>query len=302
MVARKRPWDQPEFTLIDRFTLAGIRAGQDFEKRIREFQWAFYAHLAQQRAEVRDRLHRALLEAAVDRFEFSKWQRLVKYRWTLKPLSSAGSLGFPGGRFNIGAVDPSFSTFPALYLSQELETAFQETLGQRSDAKGELSAFEIALTRRTSISLFSLSGKVHTVLDLRQPERLKPFVDIIKNFTISAELRRTSRVLAREMKMPVPKLLVTSVKELLSVLLMENWRELPIQVAVPSTSQLFGQLVVTAGIEAIVYPSKYDGLPCIAIFPEAFAISSSHVVLEGQPPRQDVVTRLDQSTWQKLSR
>lgn len=302
MGAGRQNWPKPGFTLIDRFTLAGILAGKKFDKRIREFQWAFYAQLANQRAQVRDRLHKALLAAAVARFEFKSWCRITKYRWVLKPLSAGGSLGFPGGRFNVGHVDPTFSKFPALYMSKDYDTAYSEVFGQGPNAKGPLTPQEMALIHPTSLGIFRLNGKVQTVLDLHYPDRLQEFVDLIKSFTLTPDLHRTARDLAREMKLQPQKLLVTSVKELISVVLMENWRELPIQVGVPSTSQLFGQLASQAGIEAIIYPSKFDSLPCIAVFPELFSKSSSFVELDGDPPRKDIATRLDRDSWENLSK
>lgn len=63
-----------------------------------------------------DALKSSLREVAAP-FEFSAWQRAVKYRYSLAPLSTKGSLVDPGGRFNIGAIDPSrFPLFPALLL------------------------------------------------------------------------------------------------------------------------------------------------------------------------------------------
>jgi hypothetical protein len=123
------------FKRIDRFTLAGLRAGKNFETRIRQFHWRLYAELAEQRSRIGDKLHKAILEAAVEDFPFNNWQRMVKNRWALKPLSARGSLGMPGGRFNIGAIEPAFAPFPALYIASDKPTAFQELLGQDLEAR-----------------------------------------------------------------------------------------------------------------------------------------------------------------------
>lgn len=291
---------RPKFTPIDQFTLAGLRAGKSFETRIRQFHWRLYAELAEQRSRIADRLHKAILEAAVEDFSFVSWQRMVKARWALRPLSAGGSLVLPGGRFNIGAIDPSFADFPALYVAVDKVTTFQEVLGQDPDAKGRLTPFEIALTSAESVAIYSVSGHVHTVIRLDQPDRLQPFIDIIKGFTLSPDLNRQGRELVREMNTPPRKFTVTTVKDLLKAVLVDNWREIPVQLGIPSTSQLFGQLVAQSDVEAIVYPSRFNDGLCMAVFPQTLATSDSYVALDHDPPRKDVVAKLDRHTWQAL--
>jgi hypothetical protein len=50
------------------------------------------------------------------------------YRWTLHPLSAAGSLTSIGGRFNAGAEIDSrtFDPWPSLYLASDHATAYRE--------------------------------------------------------------------------------------------------------------------------------------------------------------------------------
>jgi hypothetical protein len=45
-------------------------------------------------------------------FKIERWQKAVKYKHALTPLSVRGSLIEPGGRFNIGGTDTRFSSFP----------------------------------------------------------------------------------------------------------------------------------------------------------------------------------------------
>jgi hypothetical protein len=291
------------FKLIDQFTLSDIRVGKQLEARIREFHWRYYADLALKRSEVRDKLHQSLMEAALERREIRNWQRVVGYQWCLKPLSAGGSLGMAGGRFNIGKGDPErFPAFPALYLSEDFETAASEALGQGISAQAKLTAYEQALASEKSFSRFTVSGHVETVIDLDQLDRLKPFIDIIKDFEISPDVMHKGRDLAKIMKQPLPNV-IKSLRELEAALFAPNWRELPVQLGVPSTSQIFGQLVYQSGVEAIQYPSKFTGRPCLAIFPELFAHSPSIVALnEDTPPRKDVITQLDRETYTRLCR
>ncbi len=291
------------FKLIDQFTLSDIRAGKKFEARIREFHWRFYADLVLQRAEVREELHKAVMKAALEGREINKWQRVIHYRWSLKPLSAGGSLGSSGGRFNIGRGDTErFPAFPALYLASDFETAISESLGQGLKTQGKLTAFDQALAGEKSFLRFTVSGRVETVIDLEHLERLKPVIDIIKEFRISPEVMKLGRELANEMKAPPPTL-IRSLRDLETALFVPNWRELPIQLGIPSTSQIFGQLVYQSGVEAIHYPSKFTDRPCMAIFPELFARSPSFIALDDEaPPRKDVIMRLDRETWPSLCR
>ena len=63
---------------------------------------------------------------------------------------------------------------------------------------------------------------------------------------------------AKKIGLPEPELIRT-LSRLTDSLLDPNWRMWPMQFDVPATSQVFGQLVAQAGIEGIVYPSKFDG-------------------------------------------
>jgi len=292
--------DRPKFTLIDRFSLGSIHAGKTHEARLRQFHWRYYAELAEQRGRIAEDLRKAVLRAADDRFCFDHWQRVVRIRWSLKPLSAAGSLKFPGGRFNIGSID-SFESFPALYFAEDKATALSEVFGGTPTGKGGLDGLSLALASRESIGDWSVSGELQTVVRLDRTEALQPFVDCIKGFGLSTDLRKLGREIAREAGLPLPKFLVTSVGELMKTLEAPDWRGLPVQVGIPSNPQIFGQIAIRAGAEAIVYRSKFTGKQCIAVFPTALGVSTSHVRLDDDPPRKDVIARLDRTTWRRLS-
>jgi multidrug efflux pump subunit AcrA (membrane-fusion protein) len=67
---------------------------------------------------------------------------------------------------------------------------------------------------------------------------------------------------------------------------------------VPATSQILGQEVRAAGIEAIVYPSSKTEAPCVAIFPDTLGPRSFVELIGPSPP--DVETRLDATNWKKF--
>lgn len=289
--------------VLDRFTLADIRVGKDFEARIREYQWRLYSELALQRSEIGDDLRKAILGAAVEGRDLHNWQRVVRYRWSNRPLSMAGSLTPPGGRFNIGQIDPArFPSFPAFYLANDKSTGIAEALGQDDIFRhGKLTAYDAALAKPDSISIVSISGRVEALIDLALPDRLDRFVSLIREFRLSDELLKLGKYLAKELPSD-PTRLVKTTRNLMDVLRAPHWREMPVQIGIPSTSQIFGQLVCQSGVEAIAYPSKHSGRPCLAIFPQAFAADSSFLALDGTPPRKDIVIRLDRHNHSELCR
>ncbi|MHB8391284.1 MAG: RES family NAD+ phosphorylase [Acidobacteriaceae bacterium] len=52
-----------------------------------------------------------------------------------------------------------------------------------------------------------------------------------------------------------------------------------------------------AGIEGILYPSKRSGKECLAIFPDNFAMTSSYIQLDDEPPHARVERRIDSNNW-----
>jgi hypothetical protein len=73
------------------------------------------------------------------------------------------------------------------------------------------------------------------------------------------------------------------------------------QFDVPATPQIFGQLVVDAGIEGIVYPSTHNKKSCLAVYPQNFRDTESYVELDDRPPHQVRFRRLDASTWRDVA-
>lgn len=302
MARRKRPSrprPQPPLLpsyFLDRFSTEDVLKAKGLWQRMLEFHWKYYTEFAFQRWQVKEKLRAALLEAAVPKYTFSRWQRVVRYKRALFPLSAAGSLSDPGGRFNIGAIDAErFPTFPALYIGQDKETVLQELLAQGAEATGKLNRLELALVREDSIVCVSVSGSLAEVIDLTQPERLTGFVEEVRQFSISPELVD----MAKDLKLPEPGL-VRGLEPLMNELLYPDWREYPMQVDVPANSQILGQLVEAAGIEGIVYASKFSDKDCLAVFPRNFEDSESYVQLDDPAPKTSVIARLDATTWSKL--
>ncbi len=147
--------------------IADIPRSKARYKALAGFHWEFYSELAFQRNQIYDALKDSLHERT-NPFTFSAWQRAVKYRYSLNPLSTSGSRSDPGGRFNVGEIDPSrFPVFPALYLASDKGTALAELFGRDSRPGDALSPEELALTTSQSVTVVSVSGKLESVLDAR---------------------------------------------------------------------------------------------------------------------------------------
>jgi hypothetical protein len=256
-----------------------------------EFHWRYYSELAFQRRSIREELNSSLRNAGAA-FQFSGWQRVVKYKHSLDPLSAKASLFDPGGRFNVGAIDPTrYPMFPALYLAADKGTALAEVIG-RDKGVGALTPEQVALTKPASISAVSVTGKLEAVIDIRASGNLFKFVSLIKNFKLSKPLISEARRLGWS-----PLTLITTVAELKAVLALDNWRNWPTLYDVPAGGQVFGGVAVDAGIEGILYESVLTGRECLAVFPQNFLNSSSYVELDDPAPRDDVRMRIDSGNF-----
>jgi len=292
---RKQKDQQPSFFILDQFSLTEIQKWKVLRDKILSYHWEYYSSLAYQRSKITDNIRAALVEAAEGPFPFTGWQRIVKYKYTNAPLSVAGSLTDIGGRFNIGDIDPArFTPFPALYVAADRETAMVETLGQ-GGAEQKLSGLEFALTKTDSISAVSVRGVLESVINLNNLERLDRFVRLIKDFVVAGKLTHLTQESGW-----VPPELIRTLPQFKEAMLHRDWQQWANLYEVPIASQIFGQLVMSAGIEGIVFPSKFNGHDNLAIFPQAF-VGDSVIELAGEIPTTVKVRRLDASTAKNLS-
>jgi len=279
--------------LLESGTLDDMRAAKQVTDALVKYQWDYYSELAHQRNAIQDEIKEALIQTCIPCAP-QKWQRALKYKYSFHPLSTVGSLTFIGGRFNTGSgVNTEVPTFPGLYLAKDKDTALQEHLGQEPIAKGvKLTARQIALTNPTSETIVSVSGKLDKVFDLTVADNLKPLVELIKNFKLSNGLKAA----ARRLRVTKPGI-VKDANKLHETLLCRDWRHLPSNYDVPSNSQIFGHLVISSGIEGILYPSKLTGKPCLIVFPRNFISTDSYIMLDDEAPHPKIPRKIDGSNW-----
>lgn len=271
---------------LDSGLVADIPKSKILYEQLRQFHWEYYSELAYHRNKIYESLKSSLRERA-NTFEFSRWQRVVKYKYALDPLGTNGSLVDPGGRFNIGAIDRTrYPVFAALYIASDKGTALAELLG-RSVTGNLLTAEEVALTKPDSIAAVSMSGRLEAVLDVHDDRNLAAFVALIKGFRLSSALSSKAR------RLGFPLQLIRTVQVLTNVLHAPDWRNWPTQFDVPAAGQTFGRIVFDAQIEGILYKSVLTEKPCLALYPQNFRNSSSYVELDDQAPSGIVQRRLD---------
>jgi hypothetical protein len=271
---------------LDSGLVADILKSKALYERLRQFHWEFHSELAYLRNKIYGSLKSSLRERAYS-LEFSRWQRVVKYKYALDPLGTSGSVVDPGGRFNIGAIDGTrFPIFPALYVASDKGTEFAELLGG-GVAGNSLTAEEVALTKPDSIAAVSISGRLDAVLDVCDGRNLAAFVALIKGFRLSAALSSK----ARRLNFPVK--LVRTAQELIDVLHARDWRNWPALYDVPAACQTFGRIVFDAEIEGILYKSVLTEKPCLAVYPQNFRNSPSYIELDDPAPSGIVQRRLD---------
>lgn len=281
--------------ILDIFSLKDIRLTAQRQQAIADYCWDHYSHFAHQRSLIFDKLKNSLA-GNCKTFAFYKWQRVVSYQFSLMPLSAKGSiLNAPGGRFNIGDIDQSkFPKFAGLYLAEDRETAYKEKFGLNQKGKiSGLTAEDLTLTSQQSITIVCIQGEMKQTLDLRNPNSLNEFFNLVK------EIKLPKSFVTRANKLNIdPMYEIKSLNVLIKDLLQPNWRGMPMVYDIPANSQILGQIAHAAGIEAILYPSaKKSEKNCLVVFPENLAQSASHLEIEDNTPSEIKFKRLDSHTY-----
>jgi RES domain-containing protein len=275
--------DPPSLVELERFTQQSLHKWLEASYGIDALHRLLFFDLESLRQRDGQKLLDAVRAGARSGFQFESWSRIVDYRYSLSPLSTAGSVKDVGGRFNFGeALSPgTFSPFPALYIADSYATAFKERYGlDHTISLDGLTAIDFALRKPSSFTQVRVYGHLDLVIDVGNGNALQPLVDVIKKFSMP----KAATTLARRLNFKPPTLIRTS-RTLQSHLLHPNWRTTPAQFGIPSNSQIFGRLIAAAGVHGILYPSsrKAEGR-CLALFTQNWRHSSSFVKLVDVPP------------------
>jgi len=246
------------------------------------YHYLWFYELEQQRAAKQSELQLALQSVRGISVPLDGWGRAIDFKYSREPLSCLGSLQWIGGRFNYGIdIDSSrYTPFPALYLAEDMETAIREKHGLlRDSGRAGLTAEEMALCSRSSLTWLAITGNVNNVFDLTKTENLVSFVDVLAQFKLSRNVR------SQEDKIGLaPLQLVKTVDIFMSTLMAENWRQYPTLWSTPANSQLLGNMLSHAGFEGVLFSSTITGKRNLAIFPRQFHHSESLIQILDPPP------------------
>jgi hypothetical protein len=282
----------PPLGVLESFSHASLSQWRTAGKNLERLSQTMFFDLERHRAQHSAELIEAIRTSVRGPLEFEGWARLVDYRFSNEPLSTAGSIKGDGGRFNIGGtLNPAtYTPFPALYIAEGFETAYRERFGiERAGTSAGLTAEELVLRGASSFSNVVLNVRVESALDVADLASLKATAEILRKF----RLPKAVSSLARALSLSSPWLVRTPAG-LQRQLLHPHWRIEPVQYDLPSNSQIFGRLCAAAGVHAILYPStRSGGKRCLAMFLQNWSGSSSFVELVGDCPPGLVVKRVD---------
>jgi RES domain len=283
---------------LDRFSEVSLERWSELSADLDELQDTLYFNLEPERRRRRPELLKALQETPAEPMQLENWVRIVDYRWTLYPLSAAGSLTSIGGRFNAGTEIDSqtLSPWPSLYLASDHATAYREKFQIEASQMVEgLSPDELALTPGKSHTTVVLNGKLSRVFPLT-PATLGPVARVLGKIKMPEKAERIKKKLKF---MPNDLRMMTTGKQLHDVAAVHNWRVLPIQFGLPAPSQIMSELIRAADFEAIAYQSSKSGGVCLAVFVDRLA-PGSFIELSGDPP-PGATARLDETTAEDLA-
>lgn len=283
---------QAAFYILDKFTANDIERWNNRSSQIYSYSWKEYSHYVDARSKKIELLYEALNSEAKP-YSFDNWYRVIDYQYSTTPLSAKGSrISASGGRFNIGLIDMNkFSNFACLYIGENETVSYCEKFQKtRSPVKG-LSPTDFGLKSESSYSTIRLTGKLDSVLDTSNSNLLKPFLKQIRKIEPSKELIEEAKSLGLN-----PPTAIRRMKQLTDALTDPHWSGPPLGLGIPSASQIFGQLAKSAGIQGLLYKSKFSEGKCLAIFPENIANSSSYIKVADNTPN-GVISTLDESTW-----
>jgi hypothetical protein len=283
---------------LDRFSEETLERWSELSADLDELQDILYFNIEPERRRRRPELLKALQETPPAPLELENWVRIVDYRWTLFPLSAAGSLTSIGGRFNAGTEIDSqtFSPWPSLYLASDHATAYREKFQiEAGQAVEGLRPEELALSAGMSHTTVVLNGKLSRVFPLT-PTSLGPVARVLGKIKMP---ERAERIKKRLKFKPNDLRMLTTGKQLHDAAALHNWRVLPIQFGLPSPSQILSELIRAADFEAVAYQSSKSGGTCLAIFVDRLAPGSFIEMSGGSPV--GAIARLDETTAEELA-
>lgn len=295
----------PNLLLLDAFSEKDLQVWERASQDIDELYRTLYFSVEPKRRQLMPQIIEALSERSIS-CDFMNWFRLVDTRWTLHPLSAAGSLTGCGGRFNIGrdVADSIPKPFPAIYIGQDYETAFREKFQLESGTTLNGLAPE-DLSLNGSFSSYRMSGHLERVLDVSDLNNLIPLCAVLKRIRMPVELK----ALAKRLRLgPSGAYMIKTAPQMQDAIQQKNWRAWSVQFDLPSPSQQLAHWAISAGFEGIRYRSTKSSTGyCLAVFPSNIGSDRSIIQLDDPAAPEVQFTKLDLTSctdlcgWDMLS-
>ncbi|MCM2280579.1 MAG: RES family NAD+ phosphorylase [Bdellovibrionaceae bacterium] len=254
---------------------------EKFDSARLEFEQKFQSFLAQEREKRLERILDALSSSGRSGFEGICY-RIVSSEYGDDPLCTFGSL-VDSGRFNFGSIGSYFSQFDCHYVASDFETAFQEKFHYSTqDLKGTLlSPEEMMLGRPPSFNNVRVEVSLSRCLDLRDPDSLKSFFDVIAEISPSESIQWDWEKWCTKFKQDyIPRATVQEIEQLYFSIYDPNFKQFETYLDIPSNSQWIGHYARQAGIQAVIYLSVRNETGYnLAIFPTNLRESDSYIRL-----------------------
>ena len=285
---------------LDRFSETSLERWNAVSQDLDKLHDSLYFGLEPERRRYRPDLIAALNSVASVELCMAGWCRAVTYRYSLAPLSCAGSLLYIGGRFSAGTeLDPqTLAAWPALYLAADFETAFREKFQLSSDSLLQgLTPADMALGEGASLAAVRVNGQLVRAFDMTHADSLNAVSGVFRRIAMPTRAEKLS-ISATGM--------VHTARQAHDAVLKHNWRIGPIQFGLPSPSQILAELIRAAGFEAILYQSTKGPGRCVAVFPDRLHNTSFVELADAAPPevrhrRSDADSAIDLAGWDTVA-
>jgi hypothetical protein len=143
-----------------------------------------------------------------------------------------------------------------------------------------------------SMTSVRVDGHLERVLDVTDPYAIAPVCRILAKIKMPSGIPQ----LLRKLKAPKNAIQMIRTTAQLQRAVTANWRNWPVQFGLPSPSQQFAELALSAGYEAIRYKSSKSSGYCLAVFPSNISNGRSFVQLSDPAPDSVLSNRLDISS------
>ena len=288
---KKRNSQKKRKSILEEISLTKLQNNRQYAKTLTKYHVSIFHQLQEKRDLKREQIINALQSENGISVDITNWVRIIDMCYSTSPVSPKGSNTLVGGRFNIGKdVHPDLASNYSLYIAESEDTAFCEKYPEAKNDSNLTQEEIYLLTKSDSFGYMKLDGHINNIFDLTDEKFTTEFISIISKFKIN----KLTQVLAKVLNID-PWKSVQTFDELLYICMEYNWRFHPTMFDIPSSSQVFGNLIRQSGFAGIKYKSTKGHDYCLSLFPENFD-DQSEVIAKSTPPETKFST-LNNENW-----